>query len=117
LRDFSHPVTTPEADTPSGLNENPGVSRGYVAACHQVALPSHVEAPGIEPAAPTPQGKASTPVTASPSFPLAHSLAHDSQKCPEIDADLARLIAAWPTLPEAMRAGILAMVEAARQKS
>jgi hypothetical protein len=30
-----------------------------------------------------------------------------------IDPDLRRLIDAWPTLPEALRAGILAMVAAA----
>jgi hypothetical protein len=42
---------------------------------------------------------------------LAYSLAHDSQ----IDPDLARLIHAWPTLPEALRAGILAMIDAARK--
>jgi len=30
------------------------------------------------------------------------------------DPDLGRLIEAWPTLPEAIRRGILAMVEAAR---
>ena len=29
-----------------------------------------------------------------------------------VDRDLARLVAAWPTLPAAMRAGILAMVNA-----
>jgi len=29
-----------------------------------------------------------------------------------MDADLARLIDAWPMLPEAIRAGILAMVRA-----
>jgi hypothetical protein len=29
------------------------------------------------------------------------------------DPDLAKIIAAWPTLPEALRAGILAMVNAA----
>ena len=28
------------------------------------------------------------------------------------DADLARVVAAWPTLPPAVRAGVLAMVEA-----
>jgi hypothetical protein len=31
------------------------------------------------------------------------------------DAELARLIDAWPTLPGAIRAGILAMVKAARE--
>jgi hypothetical protein len=30
--------------------------------------------------------------------------------------DLARLIDAWPTLPDAIRAGILVMVAAARQQ-
>jgi hypothetical protein len=40
-------------------------------------------------------------------------LAQDSQ----IDPDLARLIDAWPTLPEAIRTGILAMVTAAAKPS
>ena len=31
------------------------------------------------------------------------------------DPDLARLIEAWPTLPPALKAGILAMVEATRK--
>jgi hypothetical protein len=31
-----------------------------------------------------------------------------------LDPDLARLVALWPTLPEALRAGIIAMVEARR---
>jgi hypothetical protein len=48
---------------------------------------------------------------------LAHTLAHCSQKCPEIDADLGRLIDAWPTLPDAIRAGILAIMEAAANPS
>jgi hypothetical protein len=34
---------------------------------------------------------------------------------PEVaDPDLAAVVAAWPTLPEAIRAGIVAMVKAAR---
>ncbi len=32
---------------------------------------------------------------------------------PPIDPDLAALIGAWPTLPAALRAGIVAMVRAA----
>jgi hypothetical protein len=44
------------------------------------------------------------------SVPLAHSLARETQ----IDPDLARLIDAWPTLPTALRTGILAMIDAAR---
>ena len=76
--------------------------------------------PGFEPgmadlqsAVRKPEHKSNKEVTATPEIPLAHTLAHCSQKCPEIDADLGRLIDAWPTLPEAIRAGIPAMVEAA----
>ena len=36
------------------------------------------------------------------------------QNGPEIDTDLARVLDAWPALPAAIRAGILAMIEAAR---
>jgi hypothetical protein len=68
-----------------------------------------MEAPGIEPAAPMSQGEGITQVTESLSLPLAHSLARETQ----ISPDLARLIDAWPTLPEALRAGILAMIDAA----
>jgi len=35
---------------------------------------------------------------------------------PEDKAELASLIAAWPTLPEPLKAGILAMIDAARSK-
>ena len=74
-----------------------------------------MEAPGIEPATPTPQRKSGTPVMASPSFALAHSLARETQKRPEIDTNLQRVLDAWPALPEALRAGILAMIDAARK--
>jgi hypothetical protein len=47
---------------------------------------------------------------------LAHSLAHETEKRTEIDADLARLIDAWPTLPDAIRAGIVAMIDVAARK-
>jgi hypothetical protein len=40
---------------------------------------------------------------------LAPDLIHDS--C-QTDPDLARIVDAWPTLPEAVRAGIVAMVKA-----
>ena len=43
-----HSLTSPDTGEVPELNENPGVSRGYVATCHQVALPTNVEAPGIE---------------------------------------------------------------------
>ena len=67
---------------------------------------------GLEPTDPNPQGIQSKQVTATPEIPLAHSLARESQ----IDPDLARLIDAWPTLPEAIRAGILALVDAASKQ-
>jgi hypothetical protein len=55
-------------------------------------------------------------------------LARESQKCPApapstgppadlIDADLTRLIDAWPGLPAALRAGILATIDATAQAS
>jgi hypothetical protein len=41
---------------------------------------------------------------------VGHHLATDT--C-QTDLDLARIVDAWPTLPEALKAGILAMVKAA----
>ena len=41
--------------------------------------------------------------------------AADSGKTPEIDADLWRVVDAWADLPEAVRVGIVAMVEAAKR--
>jgi hypothetical protein len=49
------------------------------------------------------KGKADKDVTATPENALAHSLAREIEKCP----DLARIIDAWPALPEAIRAVIL----------
>jgi hypothetical protein len=34
----------------------------------------------------------------------------------QTDPDLARIVAAWPSLPDAVRAGIVAMVKAASGK-
>src|SRR5262249_51830138 len=53
--------------------------------------------------------KSSNDVTESDPKSLAQTLAHELQNCP----DLARVVAAWPALPAAIRAGILAMIEAA----
>ncbi len=71
--------------------------------------------PGFEPgmadlqsASQTPQGEAVTPVTASPSFSLAHSLARETQT----DPDLARLVDAWATLPPTVKRMILAALGA-----
>jgi hypothetical protein len=43
------------------------------------------------------------------------SALHNPVQLPQFDADLQRLIDAWPTLPEALRAGILAMIDAVRK--
>ena len=62
-------------------------------------------------------------VTATPQIALAHSLARESQNPPAealdgapstspLDPDLAKLVNAWPDLPEHMRRTILAMVDA-----
>jgi len=48
-------------------------------------------------------------VAASTENALAHTLARESPTDPE----LARIIAAWPTLPAPIRAGVLALVNAA----
>ena|ERR1017187_1077259 len=70
--------------------------------------------PGFEPgmadlqSAPClPQGKPGQDVVASPSFPLAHSLARETQ----IDPDLARMIDAWPSLSAPVKRMILAALE------
>lgn len=44
-----HQLTSHDAGEAAESNENPGVSRGCVATCHQAALVDKVEAPGIEP--------------------------------------------------------------------
>ncbi len=43
---------------------------------------------------------------------VAHHLPTDTRKT---DPDLAAVVAAWPVLPEALKAGILAMVRAAKR--
>jgi hypothetical protein len=42
----------------------------------------------------------------------AETEANQTAKTPPVDLELARLLAVWPTLPEAIRRGILAMIEA-----
>ena len=61
-----------------------------------------------------PNEQSSTEVAAHPSFPLAHSLAYKVQNNSGL-ADLQLIVDAWPTLPEVLRAGMLAMVAAARK--
>lgn len=68
-----------------------------------------MEAPGIEPGAVFPQECQEQKVTARPVLRLAHPLACELQN----DPDLAHVVAAWPGLQAPIRAGILAMVQAA----
>ena len=66
---------------------------------------------GLEPRTNIAQVETDRSVTATSENPLAHTLARETQ----IDPDLGRLIDAWRKLPEAIRAGILAMVAAAQK--
>jgi hypothetical protein len=45
---------------------------------------------------------------------VALPVALESEKAAAIDADLAALIVAWPTLPQAIKVGIVAMARAAQ---
>jgi hypothetical protein len=70
-------------------------------------------ATGLEPVTLKSEDKLSKSVTKSLEIPLAHSLARQLGVC----ADLARVIDAWPTLPAAIRRGILAMIETVFKES
>jgi hypothetical protein len=71
---------------------------------------TRVEAPGIEPGAENPQPTLPQDVAETKSKNLAHSLAQESQ----IEPDLARVQAAWPSLPGHVRAAICALVDTAK---
>jgi len=44
--------------------------------------------------------------------PPAESAAQTTARDPEIDPDRAQVVTAWPALPDAIRAGVLALVKA-----
>jgi hypothetical protein len=75
-----------------------------------------VEDRGFEPLTAVTQGQSPSELTATPQNTLAYSLARESQKDPDsfpladakIDPDLARLIAAWPSLSVTVKRMILA---------
>ena len=67
-----------------------------------------MEAAGNEPASPSPEPSILQGFTPTPSKPLAQTLARDTTR----DPALAQLVEAWPAIPEAIRAGIVAMVNA-----
>jgi len=68
---------------------------------------------GFEPLADSPQATHVQEVTDSTDARLPASLPKPAQDGEVYDHDLAAIVAAWPTLPEPIRAGILAMVRAA----
>jgi hypothetical protein len=83
---------------------------------------SKMEPTGIEPVTSIPQQISAQDVAATPAKPLAHSLARETQKSPEIDPstrpladaldpNLVRLIEAWPRLSATVKRMILAALE------
>ena len=67
-----------------------------------------MEAAGIEPAAGLPEPQISQSLAPTAENTLAHSLACQVEK----DPNLKLLVALWHRLPEPVRAGIIAMVKA-----
>jgi len=67
-----------------------------------------MEPTGIEPVTSISEGHDSHTVTSNAPEPLAHSLAYQVEK----DPSLKLLVERWHCLPEAIRAGIAAMVKA-----
>src|SRR5881227_2241382 len=65
-----------------------------------------LEPRGIEPLTALPDAQGKQSVATIRRETLAQSLAHEAEKDPE----LARVIHAWPHLPDAIRRGILAMI-------
>jgi hypothetical protein len=58
-----------------------------------------------------PQESTQKGVASQPKTGLSRCLSRD----PQIDPDLARVVNAWPSLPSALRAGIVAMIDAAQK--
>ncbi len=57
----------------------------------------------------SPKCNSAKEVTETPPETLAHSLAHETP----IDPDLARVVSAWPDLPDAIRRAMLALIGSA----
>ena len=85
------------------------------------AFSNNMEPTGIEPATPSLQSYKPIDVTpcnsndlqTDPDCSAAKSLALSAIPTPK-DPDLAALVSAWPKLPAALKAGIVAMVKASR---
>jgi len=79
-----------------------------------------VEPTGIEPVTGLTEPDSQQSFAPTGDFPLAHSLACESQKASDssslervkIDPDLALVVERWDALPDVLRAGIVAMVKA-----
>jgi hypothetical protein len=57
-----------------------------------------------------PQGGLNSPTETHEKCDSLNSALHIPVQLPPMDPDLQRLLAAWPTLPESIRVGILAMI-------
>ena len=68
---------------------------------------------GLKPRAVTPQPVAADTSCADGLSVVGRLVGRDSRKTPESDPRLARLMAAWPALPEGVRAKILALLDSA----
>jgi hypothetical protein len=72
-----------------------------------------VGATGLEPVTPSSEREENMGLAETRPKALAHSLAREVQKRPEIDAKLARVLDAWHGLSEPIRRAILALVDTA----
>jgi hypothetical protein len=68
-----------------------------------------VEPRGIEPLAASAERKSSKGLAPTDPQPLAQTLARETS----IDPELARVIEAWPDLPQAIRRALLALIDTA----
>jgi hypothetical protein len=66
--------------------------------------------PAFESVTPAPEVETAAGVASKPPLRLARALAQESQNRP-FDAALARVVSAWPTLPEAIRKAMLTLAE------
>src|SRR5713101_144243 len=70
-----------------------------------------VEAAGIEPVSRKSEAQPAEQLALRPDLDLAQTLAHETEKRPQTDPDLARRIDAWPTLAPTVKRMILAALE------
>jgi hypothetical protein len=94
-------------DTGLSLTQNPGKQADSACFPGSDEVVSEKRDTGVEPVSQPAEVERRQGVTASPSKPLAQTLARDSQ----IDPALVLIVEAWPKLPEAIRKAMLALAE------